>query len=688
MVDDNGAKMYDVDDTTAIPTAMFFEIGHVPHDNDKKTLDRGTSQTWKDLLQSIREECVNAPGFTMGFIFHAMNGTIKKSRFLYNAIFMEILQAGKIDLNTEVHLRFAGASNSKRKPRSATLAKHGTASRKDANIFTYVIDDLTTGELNWGFQHPVLGKDQTRVQNLDGLRESDILDNGNMTQGERAELFSIQFYEKLVTNLLTVPLSYDKFLQAQANRRWVAPTGDEDDDEDEDDDAAGEDADESPTKKQRTTPVKEISRTSAKAENPSSTGSGGIGGPSTGAPRKAPLLCVYLGAGNGNSVLGFLQASMLAKRSHLLILEPGRTHAEFAQRRASEMVYEAWFQRKLVHKHRPVVLADLMNEASLTPFDPTPLALSPGEGRLMIPDRLFRKFEHNEWTSALVDEFKAKHYDAFAQGNVTMATVRACLMGAGKETVTSSTHVKAELAPAANDPLTDAALEAAKPVVACVGYTGKHKIHVTQDEKVFVNVQAQHGVLAGQRIFLYGSGKFHTKDEVTSLSGRVVLWPELKSDEQMVIFIDSSAKPPKETYQSMYATITHLRSKGLLKEPLIIPFHTVAYEAAANGSRERWTFTPTRDRAWVPNRGFDGEAGKKLTDDVAKSVICTNIGAYIGTTFESNTIAEAPRCRARVPGVARTLRAASDAIVLGAPEFRTYKQPPTITQQQRCPPWK
>ena len=42
-----------------------------------------------------------------------------------------------------------------RKPRGATIVKHRSARASKQNVFTYSEGDLSSGELTWGFRHPV-----------------------------------------------------------------------------------------------------------------------------------------------------------------------------------------------------------------------------------------------------------------------------------------------------------------------------------------------------------------------------------------------------------------------------------------------------------------------------------------------------------------------------------------------------
>ena len=78
-------------------------------------------------------------------------------------------------------------------------------------------------------------------------------------------------------------------------------------------------------------------------------------------------------------------------------------------------------------------MPDLLSADALPPFDPNPLALTPGEGRLYLPEGYLGRFEGLEATSAMVSDFKGEWYDKFTTGNVCLATVKNALLGNCRE---------------------------------------------------------------------------------------------------------------------------------------------------------------------------------------------------------------------------------------------------------------
>lgn len=90
---------------------------------------------------------------------------------------------------------------------------------------------------------------------------------------------------------------------------------------------------------------------------------------------------------------------------------------------------EAWFTRELNYKHKPQPIPDPLHLDHLPPFDAAPLALTQGEGRLILPEGFLGRFETLEPTAAMVSEFKAFWYEKFTQGKISMATVKSALLG-------------------------------------------------------------------------------------------------------------------------------------------------------------------------------------------------------------------------------------------------------------------
>ena len=275
-------------------------------------------------------------------------------------------------------------------------------------------------------------------------------------------------------------------------------------------------------------------------------------------------------------------------------------HAEFITRRVAEQVYTAWFRKKLVHKTAPVDLPAAAGVEVLDAFDPAPFTISAGEGRLMIPEKVLTIWEKREATSAMVDEFKAKHYDLFmGKSQICFASVREFLMG---KQIADDKTPNTEKAPLdADDPSTPDAVAALPMLAECVSSTGKSKLFVTTSGKVYLTVQVQHGVLRGQRIFLFGGGKYKTPAEALETpADRISMVPSIDSDLTMVLFQDITKAPPEESFQTIYGTISALTAKGMMKDPLM-PFHVITTKPG-NGTRTIYEITPTKERIWVANR--------------------------------------------------------------------------------------
>ena len=67
-------------------------------------------------------------------------------------------------------------------------------------------------------------------------------------------------------------------------------------------------------------------------------------------------------------------------------------------------------------------------------FEAAPFSISEGQGRLLLPEKALAIWEQREATSAMVQDFKACHFDRFmGESKMCFATVREFLMGREKE---------------------------------------------------------------------------------------------------------------------------------------------------------------------------------------------------------------------------------------------------------------
>eukprot|EP00969_Alexandrium_andersonii_P128151 5662261-Alexandrium_andersonii.AAC.1 len=175
---------------------------------------------------------------------------------------------------------------------------------------------------------------------------------------------------------------------------------------------------------------------------------------------------------------------------------------EFAHRRASEEIYKSWFDGTL--GFGPPVREGLapVSVARFDDFDPTPLALSKGEGRLLVPERLFAKWGHHEGAQIAIEAFMAKHYEEFLQGDRTLASIREAGHAAPASSGVAQGGEPTPPPSGPEDPTSAEGLAALTFAGTCTGWTGKSKLHITESGRIYMSIQVDHGVLAGQRVFL------------------------------------------------------------------------------------------------------------------------------------------------------------------------------------------
>ena len=437
-----------------IPILIYTELGQIPAEaTGHHEYSRGAPSDWKEVLDVLRELCVEAPKTTAACIVYAKQGSghlqiYKSSRMLWNADVLKPLAGSKICLDHEVTFRFVQGrhGNDRRAPRFGCLAVHISARRERDNIFTWHLPDFCCGELDWQFPRTE-EKDQARAQNLATIREHDRADPTNMALRERNEILGRGFYEKLFGKLSGVAVRTAEFGRIPRKHRCRTAVMEADDADRDDDDVVkrdpeeGDDCGEPSAKRIKTdTGTKSEKREPGLVPNAGSfhvlqmlqaPGQLAVANEAANKVIKAPWLVVAIGAGNGNSALGFLDACA-SNGGRLVVLELGATHAEFTQRRIAEQVSALWFANKIpVEDPNDRVLPSIerITQEKLAPFDAKPLALSRPDGRLVVPDNLFKKYTANEFTKPKVEEFTAAHYDKFTEGNICVARIRACLDG-------------------------------------------------------------------------------------------------------------------------------------------------------------------------------------------------------------------------------------------------------------------
>jgi len=628
-------KVYDEDKTLAasandLPTFCYVELGQFPAETtDKTEIARGGPAEWKAMLEAMRELCAASPATTAACIVYATRGSgktrsVKMSRLQYNAQVLQPLCKGLLAMDHEVSFRFAAArlAYDRRAPRTGCLAVHGSAKKERDNIFTYALPDFCMGELDWSFPRPT-DADQKRVQSLDKIREEDVLERRNMSARDREELLGRGFYEKLFGKISLAAGKVHEFANQQKLSTARGSHVDEDgmDDDDEDDDMDDDDAVEPNHKRVKTEGAEKHETSTTPKKEPQTSGLVLAllqGSPRPAPPTGSPWIVIAVGAGNGNLPLGFLD-SCASTNGRLLILEPGRTHVEFSNRRVTETLCQAWFAGKLPGAEKPKPIPERITVDKLAPFHPSPLCLSSGEGRLLIPENILRKFERNDATAATVEDFKAKHYEKFMDGNLTVARIQACLQGQSASGAGTTTAAVPPAALADGDPATVSALKALQPKVTCPSFESKGQLHVISvegEDRLYMTIMTTHGVTAGEKIAFCGSGKFWPAEKAQAFEqqGRLAAWPNVKDDD-LVIFRDTSQNPPVDRPCTMYALVSELAAKGKIDpENVVLPFHTHRYIPATNADRAHHEFTPTYEQAWTPKRSALNPAeGAQLT---------------------------------------------------------------------------
>lgn len=342
-----------------VPTVLFMHVDDVPlkdwGEKERRTaaeveaeskagdarLERGKKQAWLDLLAQAASQVTTYPAGTMLMLIHGKRSPANTALPQYNWDFQKVLVDAKLDVDLSLTILWKaqprpGALGS-RVPRTATVAtgKNPTSNQPINNLFLHATD-LSGGVIQ---DMPLYTQmDLLRVQNVESLRELDVLDSNNMSSEERRTLLGQQWWLQLTNTFVDAAQQRAKFEVQDRDRGRRGPTG-----------SSAHKSPDSAVKKQKTEgePVK------AKAEGPSGSAPGPAQAQAA-AGSASPLLVVGIGVSNGNQAMAM--AELTAKRGmcvHYLGLDFSATAVEFCQRRVGEWAYTKWFSGELDLGEKP-----------------------------------------------------------------------------------------------------------------------------------------------------------------------------------------------------------------------------------------------------------------------------------------------------------------------------------------------
>lgn len=244
-----------------------------------------------------------------------------------------------------------------------------------------------------------------------------------------------------------------------------------------------------------------------------------------------------------------------------------------------------------------------LTKESLGTFNPAPLTLTDGEGRLLVPASLYEEHQLMDATRADVEAFLAEHYEKFLHpdSKFSLSVIERALQGEVSSTTAASAEPLPEAPHDASDPVDAKGVELLANRKEAVSACGKFRIHVTADSRLYVTVQTDTVVNAGARVAGFGSGGLRPQKEVEDLvstKGAFVVKPRLQADTDHVIL--AAAAGGKETYATFYTALTESLANGSLRWPVDVPFHTVNRTPPRSSTeRERYTITATGEKVWV-----------------------------------------------------------------------------------------
>ena len=567
-------------------TAAAAEMEAEAKTGDPRT-ERGNRSQWMDLLSAAAAQVTTYPEHTILVLVHGRRAPSHLPLPQYNWEFQKVLVEAKLDVDNSVTFLWkkeqgAGKAGPKAAPRTATVAagRNPNTHQTVRNVFLQH-SELLTGV----FQDmpPYSAGDLLRVQNVESLRELDVLDVNNMSSEERRSLLGSQWWTQLINP--RVDAAQNVFDGERAK-------------------AAG------PVKAENTKRQKKEEDTAATPPR----GSGATAALASASPR--PLLVISVGISNGN--LAMALADMCTRRGkclHYLGLDYSATAVEFTERRVGEWAYKKWFLGELDLGEKPRPIRTPLSREALGNFNPAPLTLTDGEGRLHVPASLYEEFQNVDATRPDVENFLAEHYETFLRPDAkySLSVIERALQGETSTPGGPNQEKLPEPPSDPNDPRDTSGLELMTGRRDAVSSCSKFRIHVSQAGRLHVSVQTDTVVQAGQRLAGFGSGGLRLQKEVSSLltKGGLLVKPLLQKDSDYVIWV---APDNTEKYTTLYTALTQALASGALRWPVEIPFHTLT-RAAAKSSNERETYeiAATHEKVWlaIPKQGREGELDTK-----------------------------------------------------------------------------
>ena len=239
-------------------------------------------------------------------------------------------------------------------------------------------------------------------------------------------------------------------------------------------------------------------------------------------------------------------------------------------------------------------------------YDASPLSISKGAGRLILPPALLAPFENCEGLAADLEAFRAYWYETYMVGDACLGTVEKALRSNTAATGDApGASTNALPAPKAEgDPTTQDQLDGIDCAAVVPTGNGLGKVHLTKAGQIYVSAQSEHGVLANERVILFGSGGFRPAAEAEEAreKGRVAIFPELTADSQVIY---KGGEGDAEEVAFLGNLLTRLLGKGHIREPIVIPFHAVQHTPA--------TQTACAKRARLVMRRVRGGEGGRVS---------------------------------------------------------------------------
>lgn len=459
----------------------------------------------------------------------------------YKVDLLRPLIESKCDIDTELIFTSSDlqsqqqqARNNKRPHRTGTLSY-----ARGPNLF------------KWGFSKEIIGGlpeprqvdgDFLRVQPVDSLRESDVCDTQDgLSAADRLQLLGRAWWRTVMGDVTDMAAKCQEFqseatVERRSNKR-----------------------------------AKKEAKQEGKVEAPAQPAQVPVAG-------NRPLLVVSLGLGNGSSGLAALETTLRTNAALFWMgVDFGQQECEFSFRRLHQAFYSKWASSEIAWGPKPVRVPRPLSAEVFGKFEAAPLAVTDGEGRLVVPASLLEEYETNEHTSHLVAAFKAEHYEKFVLGDICLARIRRALRG--DDATSLSEGAQDPPPPLQDDDISsmDAVsdLITSGDAVAAVSSCGRYKVIVRNQSRVYVVVVTSCAGAEGTRIAGFGSGGFRSEAEAAELvtRGAVKVAPVIDKDTDMVLFQNAEGK---ETLTSLYCVLQEVLASGVVRDvSQCLVFHTI-----------------------------------------------------------------------------------------------------------------